>query len=47
MLRIQGTNITSAEALGEDGYTNVLNEKTRQECDNNGHCDDLSIPMML
>jgi hypothetical protein len=46
MSRIQGTNITSAEALEEDGYTNVLNEETRQERDNNGHCDDVSTPMM-
>jgi hypothetical protein len=40
MSQIQGTNLTSAEALEEDGYTNVLNEEMRDDCDNNGYCDD-------
>jgi hypothetical protein len=43
MLRIRGTNHTSADALERDGYTNILNEEMREDCDNNGYCDDVSI----
>jgi hypothetical protein len=47
MSQFQGTDLTSAEAIEEDRYTNVLNEEMRDECDNNGYCDDISIPLML
>jgi hypothetical protein len=47
MSRIRGTNLMSAEALEEDGYTNVLDNEEREECDSNGHCDDVSILTMF
>jgi hypothetical protein len=46
MLRIQDTNITSAGALKEDEYTDVLNEEIREERDNNGYCDGVSTLMI-
>jgi hypothetical protein len=47
MSQFQGTDLTSADAIEEDGYTNVFNEKMRDKCDNNGYCEDISIPLML
>jgi hypothetical protein len=48
MLRIQGTNLTSAEPLEEDRYTNILNEEIREDGDKNGYCDDdVSVLMIL
>ena len=46
MLRIRGSKQTSAEHLEEDGYTNVLNEEIRDDCNNNGYCDNVSMIMI-
>jgi hypothetical protein len=49
MSQFQGTDLTSADAIEEDGYigTNVVKEEMREECDNNGYCDDVSILITL
>ena len=46
MSLIRGTNQTSAEDLDEDGYTNVLNEEIRDNCNDNRYCDDVSMLMI-
>ena len=46
MSQIRGTSQTSAEDLEEDGYTNVLNEERREDCDDNGYCGNVSMIMI-
>ena len=43
MSQIRDTNQTSAQDLEQDGYTNVLNEEIREDCNNDGYYDDVSV----
>ena len=44
MSRFQDTDTTLAGALEEAEFTDIMDEEIREKCENNSHCDDVSMP---